>query len=514
MRTLRFTALLAAGVILATASAARTQCAVAIAESLGDTKVALAAGEQARILVIGDSLTMNEGAWLPVFRAHMQATYGNAGHGYQGCSLWTGGGFNAGWVQGMVNQDTAPHHSLDGLWVSSSSHPFPPVATNAHVDVRASTAVLHYAAGPGGGSFRVSLSNEEPVTISTEGASNEVRTYTRSVLAAERRLHLQPVGDGWITILGVDNQETAPGVRIHRAANGGWGVDEFLRRDWTFDKQVALLDPHLVMIWLGQNDQGVSRPQYAALIGQLVSRVRASAPGAEFLLIGTYNEGSVNLPNTVLGMRDAAIAGGHGFVDLHTGAGSEAYFESSGYLIDGIHFSPAGGEYMGRLVFDVFETEGASLAGGVFVQHPQGRGARSGQTVAMSGLARGKDELTYRWERDGDVVGDGARLGGAATPRLTISPVLVTDAGEYTLVVTSACGSAASAAAALSVQCATDYSGDGDVGSNDITAFLGAWFNDLANGTTEADFNADGAATSADLTEFLTTWFATIPWGC
>ena len=39
-----------------------------------------------------------------------------------------------------------------------------------------------------------------------------------------------------VTLLGVNNKTETPGVRIHRAANGGWGIGNFVQRDWTFDQ--------------------------------------------------------------------------------------------------------------------------------------------------------------------------------------------------------------------------------------------------------------------------------------
>ncbi|MBC7835425.1 MAG: hypothetical protein H7Y88_10055 [Phycisphaerales bacterium] len=62
--------------------------------------------------------------------------------------------------------------------------------------------------------------------------------------------------------------------------------------------------------------------------------------------------------------------------------------------------------------------------------------------------------------------------------------------------------------------CPVDFSGDGLVGSADITSFLAAWFSDLANGTLVADFDNSGTVASADITAFLTAWFAALPVGC
>ncbi|MBC7834104.1 MAG: hypothetical protein H7Y88_03265 [Phycisphaerales bacterium] len=64
--------------------------------------------------------------------------------------------------------------------------------------------------------------------------------------------------------------------------------------------------------------------------------------------------------------------------------------------------------------------------------------------------------------------------------------------------------------------CPADFNGSFTVTSADITAFLGAWFDDLASGVPpfEADFNNSGTVTSADITSFLAAWFLSIQNGC
>ncbi|MBC7833708.1 MAG: hypothetical protein H7Y88_01230 [Phycisphaerales bacterium] len=63
------------------------------------------------------------------------------------------------------------------------------------------------------------------------------------------------------------------------------------------------------------------------------------------------------------------------------------------------------------------------------------------------------------------------------------------------------------------IGCTADFNGSGTVTSSDITAFLSAWFNDLANGTLIADVNNSDTVTSADITAFLSAWFAAVAQG-
>ncbi|MBC7834159.1 MAG: hypothetical protein H7Y88_03545 [Phycisphaerales bacterium] len=56
-------------------------------------------------------------------------------------------------------------------------------------------------------------------------------------------------------------------------------------------------------------------------------------------------------------------------------------------------------------------------------------------------------------------------------------------------------------------ECAADWNRDNVVGSSDITAFLGSWFNDLQTQQTKADFDCSGVTGSSDITAFLNRWF-------
>lgn len=62
--------------------------------------------------------------------------------------------------------------------------------------------------------------------------------------------------------------------------------------------------------------------------------------------------------------------------------------------------------------------------------------------------------------------------------------------------------------------CTPDFDGSGSVATSDVSAFLSAWFADLAQGTNLAgDFNCDGVVASTDLSAFLSAWFAALD-GC
>lgn len=333
-----------------------------LAATLADVKGMLAAGQQADITVLGDSLSFRPGTYLPSFTAKLQTRYGDAGGGYQGFSLWSGAGFNGGWMFSGVNTDNSPHHALDGLWNRyNGTAPWP---NSAIFTPRNPEVELHYLTRPGGPTFQIRHGDFGPIhdTISTDGPAGEVRTYRYTLPAGETLYTIAPTaGGGSFTVLGQNNLRDAPGVRVHRGANGGWGVNNFLQRDGSFDQQLQRLSTDLVMVWIGQNDQQYTRATYAPKINQLVDRVTAAAPGAEILLVGTYDQGSPALPGLVEAMSDVAAARGVGFVNLYEAAGPRSFFDERGYLDDGVHFSPTGGEYIADLLFEAFLSDGRSL---------------------------------------------------------------------------------------------------------------------------------------------------------
>ncbi|HYE02037.1 MAG TPA: hypothetical protein VD963_02250 [Phycisphaerales bacterium] len=62
--------------------------------------------------------------------------------------------------------------------------------------------------------------------------------------------------------------------------------------------------------------------------------------------------------------------------------------------------------------------------------------------------------------------------------------------------------------------CPADFNLDGTVGTGDVSAFLTAWFADIANGTLTADFNNSGVTNTSDVSAFLSAWFAALAGGC
>lgn len=337
-------------------------------ETLADTKAKLAAGGQADILVLGDSLSFADGNYLPVFRSKLQATFGNAGAGYQAFSMWTGGALNLGSTIGLLSDDVAPYYGMDGLWVESNNpHEI------GYLKAQSPTIELQYLAQPGGGLFQPFLNTEQgrvnlSAPISTASTTKEVRTWTYTDLVPGTKVYYQDAGGGTVTLLGQNNTIDNSGVRVHRAANGGWRVTHFLQRDPSFDEQLGMVNPDLVMIMLGANDAGSTMaPEFANNLRQLIDRVHMTVEDAEILLVSPYDISPAKGVNDHIYQRvvqpEIALAEelGVGFLNLHDYAGDFSYLVSKGYLLDGVHQTWAGGDYFGDIMFNAFMTNGASL---------------------------------------------------------------------------------------------------------------------------------------------------------
>lgn len=360
--------ILAIVVCIAFVSSAHAATSVNLAAALADTKASLAVpGGSTDILVVGDSLSSRVGSYIYPFREKMQQVYGDGGPGYQPFSQWSGAGLNAGWTMAQLSGDTPPNRAIDGLWVSTTA------ATGAHFTAKSDQISLHYVAGPGGGSFNVRRSGDGSLVtiINSYALTNEVRTFDYTFAPGEsRKLLYDALGTGEVTFLGQDNLSGSPGVQVQQAVHGGWGVDEFLDRDWNFGQQANLLSTDMILVWLGANDPQYDRVTYAAKLNLLVDRLQTDVPDAEIVLVGGFELWYDGYTQRVHAMEDVANQRGIGFVSLLEAGGTYDSIVANGWLDDGIHFSEAGGEHFGQLLFDAFMTDGASL-----VPEPSGLGA-------------------------------------------------------------------------------------------------------------------------------------------
>jgi hypothetical protein len=147
-----------------------------------------------------------------------------------------------------------------------------------------------------------------------------------------------------------------------------------------------------------------------------------------------------------------------------------------------------------------------------------------GQSATITAVVRGQGPMTFRWRRNGVDISDGpggASPGGGvvagaagqlpdplegAPVSLTIAGVRGSDAGDYALVLTNACGGVTSPAAALAVTvpCRADLNNDGELTFDDVQLFVSLYnANDPG-----ADINGDQEWTFDDIQAFIALYNA------
>ena len=362
-RTLVWTGLLAPAAVCCSALATPS---LNLAQATADTKAEIARGGQADIVLLADSLAFdNTYSFRPYFTTRMQTLYGNAGDGYLEGPFFAVP-YGSDWQFGVLGgSDPAPHHALNGLWLTAPGGGRLPSA--AAVFPSSDKFDIHYAVQPGGGAFDlVTASTGQFVThISTAADALSARAFHHDFPGdAPGVMCMQADGRGPVTILGVNRTNDDTGVRVHRAANGGWGIDHYLRRDSTFDAQLNLLGTDLVMVSVGVNDSLKPRDEFVQKLNLLVDRIQAAVPSSEIVLVAPYDYGAA-APVIASATEEVAATRGVGLINLYETAGSHAFFESQGYLSDGVHFTVAGGNYVGNLLFEAFRTNGAAGVGQV-----------------------------------------------------------------------------------------------------------------------------------------------------
>ena len=111
----------------------------------------------------------------------------------------------------------------------------------------------------------------------------------------------------------------------------------------------------------------------------------------------------------------------------------------------------------------------------------------------------------YLWRKNGIGLANGGNISGATTDTLTLTAVAASDAGFYSCLVSSPCGSVISRPAELvilGIPCPADYNQDGGIDGSDVQVF----FDDWSLGLPQADVNFDGGVDGADVDAFFIAW--------
>ncbi len=91
------------------------------------------------------------------------------------------------------------------------------------------------------------------------------------------------------------------------------------------------------------------------------------------------------------------------------------------------------------------------LGSSVFISQPASQTNYAGETITFQALASSSPPLAYQWFKNGIALPDGGDVSGAASPTLTLSNLLHTSAGGYSVMVSNSQGSITSLVAQLTV---------------------------------------------------------------
>jgi hypothetical protein len=145
---------------------------------------------------------------------------------------------------------------------------------------------------------------------------------------------------------------------------------------------------------------------------------------------------------------------------------------------------------------------------------PQGVSVVAGSPVILSVATAGETSPAFQWRRDGQAVTDGDGVQGATSSVLTIPAAARAHAGAYDVVVTDACGTVTSDAAAVTVYCSADWNRDHAITPADVGAFVSDWSASVEGGTAGGDFDGNGSVNPADVGTFVVAWFAQAAGSC
>lgn len=91
------------------------------------------------------------------------------------------------------------------------------------------------------------------------------------------------------------------------------------------------------------------------------------------------------------------------------------------------------------------------LAAPQITTQPQSQTNVTGITTMLSAVATGATPLIYHWQKNSTNLANGTHISGTTTNTLTITNLLTTDAGNYTVIISNSVGSVTSSIAALTV---------------------------------------------------------------
>ena len=310
------------------------------------------------VAVIGDSWVYNDYITGPIRKA-LQDDAGDGGIGYIGIGMRHGapqlGTAIMTRTGEWIDRDNVPEPVGRGIDLADATTLDATAAVSVTAD--ADRMVLHLLKQPGGGTFEYQIDAGPWRRVATDAITDTFATTPIAMPDGRHtlRIEIDDPGGAGVTLFGVDVQRSA-GVRVHRIGNNGATSAQYLgipRPVWL--AELRALNPDVVCILLGTNDQTKLRPwEFHDAISAMIERVRAATPAADIVLLSPSDNGNTE-PSYPLGMyRDAlwAVAAEQQvtFVDPSERIGPFAPAFINGLYTDPYHLSEIGGQVFAGVV--------------------------------------------------------------------------------------------------------------------------------------------------------------------
>src|ERR1035437_849736 len=352
-------------------------------------KITSGSGGQAVIAWFGDSWTVNGNIIYPL-RQYLQGRFGNAGFGYVEMAVHDAVTSGASRVTTGTWVDTNKIAGVTGLDAASANSSDTATPATKQVQTTATGFIIYWLGAAGGGSFTYSIDGGGATTVSTVGSG--VQTTTISGLSNAYHalvLTVTVAGSAGVTLLGVDCQNTANGVRLNQIGNSGSQASDFLLADATsWESGLTTLAPNLVVLMFGINEMnaGTTPASQAASLTSLIARIRVALPNVDILLATPGDNGTVGTayPMSAYTIAQSNLAVGQevGFVDNLKVTGPYASANARGLYGNAAHINIYGGQLIANNMASYITGVNSSVTD-----------TFSGSSVILSPLASGASPL-------------------------------------------------------------------------------------------------------------------------
>ena len=316
--------------------------------------------EPIRIMHFGDSHVAADVLTREI-RERFQNDFGDGGPGFivpRNPMATRRRGVSSGFTEGWVVEGIGGRYSPDAIYGPAGIN----IATSdpgerAWLEANSNHFEVFFARQPGGGKIEISVDGvdalEEPVLLNARVSKLDSVSIDLPD-DARHRLEVRTLSPGKVRLLGIVAEHLSGGVSYDVFGINGARANRLLT--WNQPALSAALkarDPNLIILAYGTNEAGDgiwTSASYEMLLGEIVRRLRAAAPGASILLFAPPDRAdlqlSYRLQSLVNAERRVALANDAAFwsaFDAMGGAGSMANWVRRGLAQpDRVHLTGAG----------------------------------------------------------------------------------------------------------------------------------------------------------------------------